>query len=186
MTGGGLFQYTAPPQLQEAIKEKKQRRSEVWMFEIWRVEILEKAALQVAAQTPSSQLPMSSKCAQYQGFFALKNITKPKISAIHPHNFSHLFFISVSEVACPWTSSYILSQPCWTWGGYRIAYRAVFRFYDSADIKRGWRRGCTLSLTSRCTYDVKPLTSFNLLNKEKFDRTWKSHMTGWSFKPYTI
>ena len=80
------------------------------MFEIWRVEIWEKAALQVAVQTPSSQLPMSSKCAQYQLFFAFKNITKPKIFAIHPHNFSHLFFISVSEVACPWTSSYILSH----------------------------------------------------------------------------
>ena len=77
------------------------------MFEIWRVEILEKAALQVAAQTPSSQLPMSSKCAQYQ-FFCLKKYHQ--ISAIHPHNFSHLFFISVSEVACPWTSSYILSH----------------------------------------------------------------------------
>ena len=77
------------------------------MFEIWRVEILEKAALQVAAQTPSSQLPMSSKCAQYQ-FFCLKKYHQ--ISAIHPHNFSHLFFISVSEVPCPWTSSYILSH----------------------------------------------------------------------------
>ena len=94
--------YTVP-QLQEAIKEKNKNKEEVkcecLKYEEW------KFGKRQHYKWQHRLLHYNYRCRvsvhSIRVFFALKNITKPKISAIHPHNFSHLFFISVSEVACP-------------------------------------------------------------------------------------